>query len=320
MITVSLLLAGLTVSLAPQAQVRGTEITLGEVATVSGGTAAENAKLAAFHLGYAPAPGYSRLLKGELIAQQVRHALPGENITVSGSRACRVTPEVVVVQAERIKSVARAELDTALGLRDAVVSLSQPLQAVTVPVGRGEQALALRASMRSASLAGSAADAAWRVPVEILIDGSVYQTVWTQWAVEVWEERPVLLRDVAVGEKLAPQLVAMRRVRVRDAALSKALQVSALTGYAARRNLRAGETVERRDVEAIVLIQRGDTVELRVRRGAITARTRATALEDGRMGQRIEIVTKDTNQHMSAEVRGQGQVEVTIGSRRVARR
>ena len=315
MITASLLLAGLTVSLAPQAAVRGTEITLGEVATISGGTPEETSRVAGLHLGYAPAPGYSRLLKEGLIAQQAKRLLPGQTLLFAGSATCRVTPEVIVIEAQRIQRVARAELNTALNTRDAEVRLSQPLKAITVPVGLGAEGVSLRASLRGASLAGDPAEASWRVPVELLVDGSVYQTVWTHWAVEVWEERPVLLRDVAVGQALAPHLVELRRVRVRGAAFGSALPLRDLAGYAARRHLRVGETLERRDVEAIVLVKRGDTVELLVRRGAITARTRATAAEDGRLGEKIEIVTRDTNQHMNAEVRGVGQVEVIIGVR-----
>ena len=104
MIAIPLLLAGLTVSLSPQAMVRGTEITLGEIAMISGGTPEEVALVSQVHLGYAPAPGYSRLLQGGLIAQQVRKALPGEALLFMGSTTCRVKPEVIVISAKRIRS------------------------------------------------------------------------------------------------------------------------------------------------------------------------------------------------------------------------
>jgi flagella basal body P-ring formation protein FlgA len=313
MIAIPLLLAGLTVSLSPQAMVRGTEITLGEIAMISGGTPEEVALVSQVHLGYAPAPGYSRLLQGGLIAQQVRKALPGEALLFMGSTTCRVKPEVIVISAKRIRSVAREELDTILNRADAEITLTELLAAVTLPAGNNPQSIRLRASMRSASFSGGSGDGIWRVPVELLVDGSVYQTVWTQWTVEMWEERPVLLRDVAIGETLAPHWVESRRVRVRDASLTGVVPVNALSGFAARRNMRAGEIVRRRDVEPIVLVHEGDTVQLQVRRGAITARTRAKALEDGRIGEQIEVVTLDGGKHLSATVLGQDLVEVRIG-------
>ena len=57
MLLSTLLLGGVTITLAPQARVRGTEIELGSIAKVEGEDAEEVERVRKLRLGYAPAPG-----------------------------------------------------------------------------------------------------------------------------------------------------------------------------------------------------------------------------------------------------------------------
>ena len=86
----TLLLAGVTVSLPMEADVHGTEILLGDVATISGEDAAEVSAVEGLSLGYAPAPGYSRLLQRHRLEQLVDRKLPDVVIAFRGEPACRV--------------------------------------------------------------------------------------------------------------------------------------------------------------------------------------------------------------------------------------
>jgi hypothetical protein len=85
MLLLSLFLGGVTVTLHPQAKVRGTEIELGAVAAVSGEDAALVARVRGLRLGYAPAPGYSRLLLGERLRADLARTLPGTAVEVGGA-------------------------------------------------------------------------------------------------------------------------------------------------------------------------------------------------------------------------------------------
>jgi hypothetical protein len=77
-------LGGATVTLPVDAKVKGTEIELGELCLVAGLDGELVARVRALELGYAPAPGFSRLLTAERIRAELARALPGVEIRVTG--------------------------------------------------------------------------------------------------------------------------------------------------------------------------------------------------------------------------------------------
>ena len=79
-----LLVGGVKVTLHPEATVRGTEISLAQVATVEGDDAAEVERVRSLKLGYAPAPGYSRTLAAPRVSADVARLA-----CHAASRACR---------------------------------------------------------------------------------------------------------------------------------------------------------------------------------------------------------------------------------------
>ena len=63
----AMLLGGVTVVLPAESTVRGTEVSLGEIAQVSGSDAAQVERVRAVDLGYSPTPGYSRVVKRDRV-------------------------------------------------------------------------------------------------------------------------------------------------------------------------------------------------------------------------------------------------------------
>jgi flagella basal body P-ring formation protein FlgA len=309
MITIlaKVLLSGVTVTLPVEARVQGTEIELGEVAQVAGLDGELVARVRALELGYAPAPGFSRLLTADRIQQLLQRELPGLSICVAGERACRVWPEIEEIQPAEIEAAARAELARAFAQREAAFTLEQFVPLVKIPLGRQGHALQARvpASELSSGVLG--------VPVEILVDGVRYRTVWTSWRVEVWETRQVLARPVRAGEELAPAFFERARVRVTSDARPAPLVPAQVLGSVAKRDLARGEAVTALDVHRPAAVTLGSTLFLRVKKGAIEARVPALALETGLVGDRIRVRTTESGQELSATVTGRDQCELVIG-------
>ncbi|HKX46478.1 MAG TPA: hypothetical protein VJP77_07230, partial [Planctomycetota bacterium] len=99
-IAAALLLAGVTVVLPPEATITGASIRLGDVAVVRSDDAAEAARFADFDLGFAPSPGFSRLLEDRWIGDRLHAAWPEVTIEFHGARAVRVWPRVERVSGE----------------------------------------------------------------------------------------------------------------------------------------------------------------------------------------------------------------------------
>lgn len=188
-------LAGVTVSVPAEGWVRGTEIELGELCSVTGPDAALVARAQALRLGYAPAPGFRRVLTLDRIREELARALPGCAIRVTGERLCAARPEVEELLPERLEAAARKGLERAFAGTAVSFTLLEPLEPVQVPRGHGPGGLE---AVVTPAAGGSGP---YGVALGILVDGQRYRTVWTSWRVDVWETRP------AVGSRAAPGLL-----------------------------------------------------------------------------------------------------------------
>ena len=110
--------AGITIVLPMEAPVRGSEIELGEVATITGATAEELALLEGLELGRTPSAGYDRKLQEADIRVQLERVLPGREIAFAGRRICRAYIETHLVTPIDINAAVSAKLSDAVGGRD----------------------------------------------------------------------------------------------------------------------------------------------------------------------------------------------------------
>lgn len=306
MIAALLLTTGVTVSLPETVEVKGTELTVGVIAQVSGEDAALVARVEAVSLGYAPAPGFSRLLNQQHVASDLRRLMPSVEFKLAGAPRCRVTPVVVTVSATQVLEEAGATMRAAFAGADTRITSGGVLRDVVVPAAR--ETFELRASLRErVPRAGS-----WSVPVEVLVDGAVYRTIWTQWNVEVWERCHVLRRNVRAGQALSYEDFELARVPVGKGRRSNALELEAFGDATALRALAKGEVITERDVKRTVVIKRGDTIGLQVRRGNVTVRTLAVALRDACVGDRLPVRLEKTGKEFMAVVTGPESVELRL--------
>lgn len=91
----------------------------------------------------------------------------------------------------------------------------------------------------------------------------------------------------------------------------KALAVGreSIKGCSSARGLKAGRFLREADLKETPVIQAGDTVDLRVRRGQVCVTVRAVARQDGCLGQNIPVRSELTGRLVNARVSGPGFVE-----------
>lgn len=300
------LLGGATVTVPVEARVKGTEIELGELCLVAGLDGELVARVRALELGYAPAPGFSRLLTAERIRSELARSMPGVEVRVTGERACRVWPEVDEIPPAALEESARAELTRAFADKEATFTLSELIGSVKVPLGEHGRQISARV------LATELHSGIIGVPVEVLVDGLRYRTVWTSWRVDIWETRPVLARPVRAGEELRPELFARARVQIGRVSEPEALDPRQILGAVAKRDLALGERVTVQDVHRPAAVTLGATLFLRVKKGPIEARVSALALETGSLGERIRVKTVEAGQELVATIVGRDLCEISL--------
>lgn len=297
LLLITMLLQGdVTVTLPMEAHVRGTEVQLGEIAEISGGDASVVASLNALDLGYAPAPGYSRLFDARKLREILSRKAPHVTVRFAGQPVCRVYPEIEEVAGTEIATAAQLQLQRLLGPQEANFELNTPPPPVEIPVGTGRHRVEARIGKRPTS-SGTIS-----VPVDIHVDGVRYRTVWTSWSVSLWETRPVLARTVRAGQELGPQMFERRRVLIENTGGAKPLDQGSLVGSVALRDLPAGGLVTGLDVSRPLVVEPGGSVFLRVKSGSIEARVPAVALQSGAIGDRIRVQTANGAQELIARL------------------
>lgn len=308
----SLLLSGVTVSFTPTAEVTGAEMTLADIATVDGEELESVRAVGAHPLGYAPAPGYSRLIRADRLSAELRRALPDVEVVFTGSLTCRVHPATETIAPERLEQAARE----ALGLHmpngsegEATLRLTTPLAPIQVP--RGAAGVSLEAVVDPEHLQGTRTS----VPVRVLVDGVPHRTVWTQWSLEVWDVATVPTRRITAGQVIDVSMLTSKRVRRTERVGEKPLDLQALLGKTPVRDLPAGEPVRSPDVARPLLIEQGALVQLRVRNGSLQVTARVEALEGGALGETIRIRMVGREKELSAVVTSAGIVDLDLSTR-----
>lgn len=291
----NLLLGGVTVTLAPQARVRGTEIELAAIAKVEGADAAEVERVRALRLGYAPAPGHSRLIAAPRLEADLERMVAGIDVTIAGATACRVLPATEVLTGTQLTAAAKSEVMRWTAGRDAQLELTGSLADVEIPAG--DKPYELRALISDAQVRAGPIN----VPVRVMVDGQLFRTVWSNWRVTLFEEVNVLRTELKAGDALTPELFERKRVALTAGGDAPAPLGLAL-GAKAARDMAAGAVLKSSDIVRDTLIRRGDTLFLEIRRGAITARVAASADQDARAGDRIRVTLLDTGKSINAVV------------------
>ena len=124
---------------------------------------------------------------------------------------------------------------------------------------------------------------------------------------------PVIARDVRRGEEITVAHLDWRIVNEYDLDEGIAVDVDDILGFAARRSLKAGMLVHRRDLRRPTLVRRGDKVmmDLRINNMSLTAVGRV--LQTGSRGDVIRVLNVQSQKTILAEVVNEDVVRVDTG-------
>jgi len=285
----------ITIELKHESMAYGTEIELGEIASLSGGTPEELASAKALELGYVPAPGYSRVLRSDRIQLLFERKLPGIKLSFAGEGATRVYPAVSRVSGVEIVAAARAQLLSRYDNTEYSFQTRASVSDVSIPQGTSKHEIKARLETPP-SRSGFV-----NIPVDIYVDGARFRTVWTAWDVVVWETRRVLSRDIESGEEIEARDFREQRVPVGLNA-PPSLDPKLLPGAVAGHAMLEGSVIKPSDVFRPKVVNKQDIVRLKIIRGGITASVIATTLGTGAIGDRIRVMTLDKKIEFTATI------------------
>ena len=191
-----------TIALKPEASVRGTEVTLGEIAVVSGVSNEEAARLAAVRLGGAPAPGWTRRFDRGQIEAAIKLELPGVTHQVTGADACRTSPTTRVIEATQIQTLAEEALRQRFTGLDCEIRANAQTKPLVVPEPDQASAFELKVSLDERAPSSGA----WSVGVQVWLDGELYRTAFATFEISTYERHSVLVKPVRRGDVITVEV------------------------------------------------------------------------------------------------------------------
>jgi flagella basal body P-ring formation protein FlgA len=295
---------GVHAELQADALAEGRVITLGDVARLSGASPDALAALRRLQLAIAPQPGYSTHLTQREVQRLLREA-GTQDVVVEGAKATTVMTAATPFEPERIVATAKNSLAAELHRDGQLIELTQSETLPPIRLPRGEVTLRPRPQTfekpRSHMIA-------W---VDILLDESFYRSVPVSFAVTAMQQVLVARSDLTKGQALSCANVDLEQRNVAQLASAPEHGDCATLKHRLRRNLSAGDVLLSSELEAIPAVSEGDVVTLEVTEGAVVLESRALALTDGQVGQRIPVRATSSQEPVLAMVVAPGLVNVS---------
>lgn len=299
------------------------EVTLGDIAAMSTPDLQVLRRLVSMPLGPAPRAGEkAQLGRAELMHWiHLRTGLNPRQVVWEGAQAAELHRASAQIPGALFAATATESLKAWLAARSGHADISVTAVPRDVAVPLGQSVLKPRPMPQDAPLARRMV-----VWVDVWVEDRFVRTVPVGFEVAAYGPAYVAPGDLPVGARLSEAALSVREVELTGRVAPVLAPAGAMaTGAAAngarvatagearqlRRPVPAGAALSRLDVESPPAVARGDWVALRVRTGAIEMEERAEALQNGRIGQTVNVKPSKATSAILARVVGPGQVEIT---------
>ncbi|MFT6713501.1 MAG: flagella basal body P-ring formation protein FlgA [Planctomycetota bacterium] len=311
----NLFLAGVSIVLPMDSTANGSEIELGEIATITGADQATLDSLRAIEIARTPNPGFTRNITRRDIFDKVRAQAPGLEISFAGRTATRVSLAVQTIGKEEFTQAVDAEIAKLVKGRDVTWTPAKVLGALEVPMGDVTAGEPAKAALEVVLSGADLQTGIMNVTISVKVDGTPYKSVYATWDVKIWEELPVLVRNLPAGTSVSPALFRYQRTVVPSGGVGSILTPAAMPGAITKKTLIAGNVVIETDVTRPTVIHEDDLITLEVVKGEIRAGVQVVALATGSVGDTIRVKRPDSGLEFSAVIKSKFLVELNLDNR-----
>lgn len=311
----NLFLAGVSIVLPMDSTANGSEIELGEIATITGADQATLDRLGAIELGRTPNPGFTRNITRKDIFDKVRAQDPSIEVSFAGRTATRVAIAIQTISKEKFILAVDTEIAKLVKGRDITWAPAKTLGALEVPMGDSINGVPAEATLEVVLSGADLVTGIMNVTIRVKVDGTPYKSVYGSWDVKIWEELPVLVRNLPAGTSVSPALFRYQRTIVPSSGVGSILTPAAMPGAITKKTLTAGNVVIETDVTRPTVIHEDDLITLEVVKGEIRAGVQVVALATGSIGDTIRVKRPDTGLEFSAVIKSKFLVELNLDNR-----
>jgi flagella basal body P-ring formation protein FlgA len=278
---------------------------LGQVATVSGGTAALRRTIEQIDLGPAPKPGKSTTIDAETISRRLkRNRIDLARVHLEVSAPIKVTRKSASLKAARIKSAVTAYLRQNMPWppRSARIKTIRGVEGHKLPAGKID--LKVMAS-RGCKFLGSVP-----LAVSIFSNGKFYKKVWVTAVIEVRSQVVMVAKPLGRHQPIGADDVKLVSADLAKVPSQAVKSLEAAIGMRAKRKIFPNTILRHDFVEAPYVVQRGHLVQMVAGSATLKLTARGVTKERGRRGERIRVENIDSKKVVYATVVDGSTVEV----------
>jgi flagella basal body P-ring formation protein FlgA len=316
-ILIVLCLAGCATAMAEPAQlvlkseasVKGRRVLLKDVALLRNVKVGASAQLETMSLGMAPSPGYTRYIPRETIsARLMNQGFGADALEIKGAQGVLVRVESVQISGDELMQWGREFLEGQFaGLEgDFVVETDRLPLDLLVPAGRGLAAFEVKWHNVPRSRGRVSLD------LQVKVDGELFTTVPLQFTVRHFAQVLVALREIRPDETFTAANSMVVRTEVTQIKGNLARGHQAMAPYLCRRKVASGSVIRIEDGYLPDLVLRDGAVNITVRKGALSIRSRGVAQQAGALGDTVEIMNPDSGRTFRCVVTGRNEVVVNL--------
>src|SRR5262245_14032620 len=287
----------IVITVASEAQVQGSQITLGEVAELQGEPVDTLTRMRQVLLGQAPAAGVERQLSQSSIITRLKHqGFAIQSVQLQGASQVRVLRAAQRLDPQSMEAVVRQALSRRLLQTSQRASIGDIRGLSTVFVPSGPVQYEVTVPRRSALLGPTPFTLAIQVAskVEKQLHGTAYITIA--------QEVVSLVRPIAQDEIITADAVSRTQVPVTHPMRQAVTQLEDVIGKRARRSLASNASLSTQDVATSPVVHKGDLVRIVLESSLIKVSTAGEVLEAGKVGDTIRVKNTTSNREVRAQV------------------
>ncbi|WP_408955183.1 flagellar basal body P-ring formation chaperone FlgA [Natroniella sp. ANB-PHB2] len=300
----SVLAAENMIEVTGQVEVTGRNVELGEIAYIRGDAEFKNS-LNGITLGQTPIPGYQRIIyREEVINALRREQIDLEQVKINIPYHFSVTTDYDKLTADRLIQLGKDYIyqELAQDPEQIEIEVRNSLQDLKYPSGQLDLKIG---NLHRRNLLGRV-----MLPIEVKVDGVLYQRVHIQYQVSLWQEVLVAKEDIERRTELNRDLFLLEDRLVTAQNTNFITADYSLDRMQLRNSLRAGQPLEERMIDRPPLVGRWEDVKLVAQIEGVIITANGRSREAGHYGDIIKVENKASRKIVEARIIGENEVQV----------
>lgn len=285
-----------SISFKGRAEVNGSQITLKDIAYVTGPDGALKRDLEHLVITKAPKPGRAIKIRKQYINHKLKNsALPLEMVKWTSPEVIMVTRGSQTVKESLLKKIFIGRIKSLEPYKSSEWELVNIKATRVNPMPKG------RLTYKTEDLTGGN-HAHKRVSVRFFVDDSLAGKTTITGRLKVFGLAVVAVKRIEKGAVISKKDVKLARLNVSKIKDGAALSLSQVIGMTGRHKIDPGRLIRTSDISKTEVVHKGDTVTILAETGNLRVTARGLARESGSLGEKISILNIKSKKTVLATV------------------